>query len=186
MLKALLLIAVGMALAFGLRWGWASLFSFSAQSPQDYRDTTPSFDITEALNGPMDAEGMIYDFKGRVTSRFTARMTGTWDGGTGTLSESFSYATGYTQERKWQLTMGEDGHFTATADDIIGTGQGQQSGATVRLQYRIRLPEEAGGHVLDVIDWMYLMENGTILNRSEFRKFGIKVAELIATFRKVD
>jgi hypothetical protein len=37
--------------------------------------------------------------------------------------------------------------------------------------------------VLDVTDWMYLMENGTIINRSQFRKWGVKVAELIATMR---
>jgi hypothetical protein len=30
---------------------------------------------------------------------------------------------------------------------------------------------------------MYLMPNGTIINRSQFRKFGIKVAELVATMR---
>ena len=31
---------------------------------------------------------------------------------------------------------------------------------------------------------MNIMENGTIINRSEFRKFGVKVGELVATFRK--
>jgi hypothetical protein len=30
---------------------------------------------------------------------------------------------------------------------------------------------------------MYLTPNGTIVNRSQFRKFGIKVAELVATMR---
>ena len=40
-----------------------------------------------------------------------------------------------------------------------------------------------GGHVLNVVDWMYLMENGTIMNRSQFTKFGITVAELVATMR---
>ena len=30
---------------------------------------------------------------------------------------------------------------------------------------------------------MYLMPNGTTMNRSHFCKFGIKVAELIATMR---
>jgi hypothetical protein len=30
---------------------------------------------------------------------------------------------------------------------------------------------------------MYLMENGTIMNRSQFTKFGITVAELVATMR---
>jgi hypothetical protein len=56
----------------------------------------------------------------------------------------------------------------------------------VLLNYRLRLTPEAGGHVLKVTDWMYLMENGTIMNRSQFTKFGIKVAELVATMRKKD
>ena len=51
------------------------------------------------------------------------------------------------------------------------------------LKYTIELPGEAGGHRLDVTDWMYLTENGTIINRSEMRKFGFKVAELVATMR---
>ena len=58
-------------------------------------------------------------------------------------------------------------------------------GPTVHLNYRITLPESAGGHTLSVTDWMYMCENGTIMNRSQFRKFGIKVAELIATMRKI-
>ena len=51
------------------------------------------------------------------------------------------------------------------------------------MKYKIRLPEDAGGHVLSVVDWMYLVDNGTILNRSQMRKFGVKVAELVATMR---
>jgi len=53
----------------------------------------------------------------------------------------------------------------------------------VQLKYKIQLPESAGSHVLDTTDWMYLAPNGTIVNRSQFRKFGIKVAELVATMR---
>ena len=66
---------------------------------------------------------------------------------------------------------------------MVGEGSGRVEGSGVLLRYRIRLTPEAGGHVLDVTDWMYLMENGTIINRSQFRKFGIKVAELVATMR---
>jgi hypothetical protein len=33
---------------------------------------------------------------------------------------------------------------------------------------------------------MYLTPGGVIVNRSQFRKFGIRVAELVATMRKVD
>ncbi|MBE1296375.1 DUF3833 domain-containing protein [Phycobacter azelaicus] len=165
---------------------WRPGFGFRSQRLEHYADTSPAFDIQERLSGNLISEGMIYGPRGRVVSRFVAQMRGTWDGATGTLSEDFNYANGTTQARKWYLKMGENGHFTATADDIIGTGKGRQMGAMVELNYRIRLPEDAGGHVLDVTDWMYLMENGTILNRSEMRKFGIKVVELIATMRPAE
>ena len=178
-MKLILLLLVA-ALVLAL---WRPGFGFRSQRLEHYAGTGPAFDIQERLSGNLISEGMIYGPRGRVVSRFVARMRGEWDGSSGTLSEDFSYANGSTQARKWNLTMGSDGHFTATADDIIGTGTGRQLGATVQLSYRIRLPEDAGGHVLDVTDWMYLMDNGTILNRSEMRKFGIKVAELIATMR---
>lgn len=157
--------------------------SFRSQRLSDYAGTGPAFDIRQHLNGPILSEGVIYGPTGRVSSRFVARMHGRWDGDNGTLSEDFTFAGGRQQMRLWTLTMGKDGHFTATAPDIIGQAKGQQMGAAVRMTYRIRLEPEAGGHVLDVTDWLYLMENDVILNRSEMRKFGIKVAELIATMR---
>jgi hypothetical protein len=48
------------------------------------------------------------------------------------------------------------------------------------------MPESAGSHVLDTVDWLYLAPNGNIINRSQFRKFGIQVAELVATMRPVN
>lgn len=175
-----ILIAIVLVLLVVNYW-----FSFRAQKPESYSGTAPHFDIRQHLSGPILCEGVIYGPLGRVNSRFVADMNGEWDGETGTLAEAFKYADGGEQLRKWHLKMGENGHFTATADDIIGEGKGVQIGATVRLEYRIRLPEKAGGHVLDVTDWMYLMENGSIMNRSQMRKFGLKVAELVATMRPV-
>ena len=157
---------------------------FHTQRPAHYAATGPKFDLRKHLSGPMTSEGMIYGPRGHVVSRFVADMNGTWDGTGGVLTEDFTYAdSGQMQARRWTLTFGENGRFTATAPDVIGTAQGEVSGASVRLTYRIKLLEDAGGHVLDVTDWMYLMENGVIMNRSEMRKFGIKVAELIATIR---
>ncbi len=158
---------------------------FAAQKPAHYRGLGPAFDPRNHLNGPILCEGVIYGPFGRVTSRFVAQMHGTWDGNTGILREHFRYDTGVEQLREWRLTMGNDGHIRAEADDLEGIGRGTVEGPTVQLLYRIKLPKDAGGHVLDVTDWMYLTDNGTIMNRSQFRKFGIKVAELVATMRQV-
>lgn len=166
------LIAIGRIRAFGREPALA------------YADTAPQIDLRQHLNGPIQCEGMIHGPTGRLASRFTAQMHGHWDGANGVLAENFTYASGGTQAREWRLQLGNDGRFTATADDVIGEAQGEFSGATIRMQYRLRLPQDSGGHVLNVTDWLYLSENGVILNRSEMRKFGIKVAELFAVMRK--
>lgn len=156
---------------------------FLAQRPADYAATLPAFDPRVNLGGKMISEGVLYGPTGRVVTSFVAEMNGDWQGDQATLSENFRYDSGTTQARKWVITMGTAGGFTATADDIIGTAIGQVSGSTLRMTYRLRLTPEAGGHVLDVVDWLYLTHDGTILNKSEMRKFGIKVAELVATIR---
>lgn len=158
---------------------------FAAQSAADYADSGPAFDLRVHLGGEMISEGLLFGPSGRVATRFVATMSGKWEGNRATLSEDFLYSSGGTQSRQWAITMGEGGAISATASDIIGVAQGQVSGATVRMTYRLRLSDDAGGHVLDVVDWLYLVEDGSILNKSEMRKFGIKVAELISTIRPV-
>lgn len=159
------------------------LFSFRAQAPEHYAATTPAFSITEHLTGPIQSEGVIFGPNGRMTNSFVAQMEGRLEGDQLVLSEDFTYSNGSTQAREWTITMEEDGRFTATADDIIGAATGRVAGAALNLRYRIVLPEAAGGHTLDVNDWLYLTADGVLMNRSEFRKFGIKVGELIATMR---
>jgi hypothetical protein len=177
------LLGIGTMLVLGfIRVRYAG---FVAQRPEDYADATgDTFDLRTHLDGAILCEGVIYGPTGRVTSRFTGEFEARWDGNTGVMTERFTYADGSVQDREWHLTLGNDGRIRATAPDVVGEGTGRQSGPTVQLRYRIRLPEDAGGHVLDTTDWMYLAPNGTIVNRSQFRKFGIKVAELVATMRR--
>jgi len=151
---------------------------FRTQRPADLATRGPRFHLRTHLSGPILCEGVIYGPTGRVASRFVAEMEGVWDGNTGVLKERFRYD-------EWRLFLSNDGAIRAEADDVVGAGSGRAEGPAVQLRYRIRLEPDAGGHVLDVTDWMYLMENGTIMNRSQFTKFGINVAELVATIRPV-
>tara|TARA_R110002096_G_scaffold52222_5_gene136204 strand:- start:4915 stop:5475 length:561 start_codon:yes stop_codon:yes gene_type:complete len=179
----MILFATGAALMLSIFVLACRFFGFSAQKPGDYTGKSPAIDLRTHLSGPMLCEGVIYGPSGRVTSRFVAQMQGKWSGNSGTLTEAFRYDSGKVQTRHWSLALGKDGSIRAEAPDLIGTGHGRVEGPCVMLRYRIRLERSAGGHVLDVTDWMYLMENGTIINRSQFRKWGLKVAELVATMR---
>jgi hypothetical protein len=182
-MDSLLLVALGAALVIIAGALRRRFWSFTAQKPEDYTGGQQQFDLRTHLNGPIICEGVIYGPLGRVTSRFVGEFEAQWDGNVGVMKEHFRYDSGATQDRVWNLRLGNDGRIRATAPDVVGTGTGMQMGSAVQLQYRIQLPEESGGHVLDTTDWMYLAPNGTIVNRSQFRKFGIQVAELVATLR---
>lgn len=175
-----LLLGLGVLTLAGCAWG------FTKQQPSDYSDTTPRFDVKRDLGGDYLSEGMIYDYTGKVVSRFKASMSGEFDENGGTLKEHFIYASGREDHRQWTITIVDDTHFTVTAPDLVGTGHGVVSGNSVQLKYKLKLNEDAGGHVLTVTDWMYLTDEGTILNRSQMKKFGIKVAELVAVFKHKD
>ena len=184
-MDGLLFVLLGVVLTTALFWARTRYAGFLAQSQVDYKAGDQIFDLRSHLNGELICEGVIYGPLGRVTSTFVGHFDAEWEGNRGVMREHFRYDDGSTQDRAWHLTVGNDGRIKATADDVEGDGSGVQSGSTVQLKYRIRLPEDAGGHVLDTVDWMYLAPNGTIVNRSQFRKFGFKVAELVATMRPV-
>lgn len=185
-MEFLIAFALGAALVGVAAWARGRYLDFAGQTPEDYSGTRETFDLRKHLNGPILCEGVIFGPTGRVSSRFVADFHATWDGDRGRMTERFRYCSGATQNREWRLTLLPDGRIRAEADDLVGTGEGRQSGSGVKLSYRIRLPESSGGHVLDAVDWMYLVDNGTIINRSQFRKFGFKVAELVATMRPVE
>lgn len=170
-------------LVWGLRRFTAD---FPAQRPADYADDYKVLDMKTDLNGEMVCEGVIFGPMGRVTSSFVADFNVTWDGDTARVEEHFVYDDSSTQDREWTLKLGTNGTFTATAPDVPGVGKGRYSGSTIQIRYPIKLPQDVGGHTLQTVDWIYLTGQGTLINRSQFRKFGIKVAELVATIRKRD
>ncbi|MEM9794955.1 MAG: DUF3833 family protein [Pseudomonadota bacterium] len=183
MMEQIAFFAIGFALALAVVWGVRRFMGFPAQDPQDYAHLGPELDLRARLKGPLLCQGVIFGPSGRVSSRFNATMNVTWDGRRGTMQERFVYDDGSEMERFWLIQQFEDGQVEVEAADVEGTGRGHIIGNALRLTYRYRLPEENGGHVLNATDWMYLLEDGTIINRSQFRKFGILAAELVATIR---
>lgn len=157
---------------------------FMGQSANDYAEDHPPFDMRKHLDGPMTCDGVIFGPLGRVTSTFEADFDVSWLGNICTMKEEFRYNDGSTQIREWRIELDGGGGFEAFADDVPGKGTGEISGSAVLFNYPIKLPEASGGHILNAFDCMFLTKNGTVVNRSQFRKFGFRVAELVATIKK--
>lgn len=179
-------VSVGAVAVLALVWVRVRYSGFIAQNPQDYSSKGIDFDLRTHLKGPIICEGVIFGPFGRVTSRFVGDFDCIWQDDHGVMREKFTYDDGSIQNREWTLVIDDGGVIKATAPDVIGIATGVQNGPSLQLKYRIQMPENAGSHVLDTVDWMYLTPNGNIVNRSQFRKFGIKVAELVATMRPVN
>jgi len=163
----------------------AGLSGCASQSLDDYANETPVLDLRDYLNGPLEASGIFFDRAGHASLRFVVDMTGEWDGNTGTLAERFRYSDGTTDERVWTIVFSDDARFTATAHDVVGEAVGGQKGNAAMMRYKLRIPRDGSEVVVSMEDWLYLQEDGTLINRTEMRKFGFKVGELVVVFRKV-
>lgn len=153
---------------------------------EDYATELPKVDVKEYFTGPIKAWGLIQGRNGKVLARFDVEMVGSWDGDSGTLEEFFNYYDGREQKRVWKINKIDSDRYTGRADDIIGTASGEQSGNAVRWSYDMDL--EVGGRTYKIRfdDWMWLMNDGILINRSYLKKFGITVAELTLFMQKVE
>lgn len=160
------------------------LSSCSANTLEYYKETTPKADIKEYFNGPIKAWGIVQDWRGRVVTRFDVEMLGTWQGDTGTLREDFTYYDGKKQERVWTIKKLADGSYEGTAPDILDKATGATSGSAARWNYVMDLPVDGTTYRIRFDDWMWVMNDGVLVNRSYLKKFGITVSELTIFMQK--
>ena len=149
-----------------------------------YQGTMPQADIREYFNGPIKAWGIVQDWRGRVVSRFDITMIGEWQGDTGTLTEHFTYYDGSTQKRVWTIRKLADGSYEGTASDILDKAVGQTKGSAMQWQYVMDVPVDDTTYRLRFDDWMWLINDGVLINRSYLKKFGITVSELTIFMQK--
>jgi hypothetical protein len=156
----------------------------STHTIDDYRDQKPVLDLPTYFNGVIDAYGVFQDRSGRVVRRFTVVMTCTWQGDQGVLDEVFTYSDGGNERRIWRLTRGPDGQYTGTADDVVGTAQGQTRGNAFRWAYTLRLPVDGTTYEVQFDDWMFLMDQRVMLNKAVMSKWGVRLGEVTLSFVK--
>ena len=160
------------------------LSSCSSNKLAFYNGTAPTADIKEYFDGPIKAWGIVQDWRGRVVRRFDITMVGSWDGDTGTLREKFDYYDGEQQERIWTIKKLGDGTYEGTASDIIDTATGNTSGSAARWNYVMDLPVKDTTYRINFDDWMWIMNDGVLINRSYLKKFGFTVSELSIFMQK--
>ena len=84
----------------------------------------------------------------------------------------------------WTLTRGPDGQYTGRADDVVGEATGQARGNAFHWQYTLQQPVDGKVYDVQMDDWMFLIDDKRMLNRTEMRKFGIRLGDVTVSFTK--
>jgi len=163
------------------------LFSCSNKSPKIYENSAPKFDIRKFFRGNLEAYGILQDRSGKVIKTFTVKMTGSWQGNQGILKEDFVFSDNKTDHREWKISMIDDHNFTAQAGDVVGIANGEQYGNAVRMNYVLTIPldDNKTKYNFTINDWMYLINDDSLINVSTISKFYIKFATLTIGFKKI-
>jgi hypothetical protein len=161
-----------------------SLTGCASVDPAIYRGEQPELDVTRFFNGHIEAWGMFQDRSGEVKRRFTVQLEGQWTGNEGTLTEHFVYSDGEIQDRRWSMHRIDAHHVIGEAPDIVGRAEGEVAGNAVRWRYVLDLPVGGSHYHVDFDDWMYQMDERTMLNHAVMSKFGVRLGDVFLTFRK--
>lgn len=150
-----------------------------------YQNEKPVLDLKTYFNGTLDGVGMFQDRSGAVIKRFHVVIQARWEGEIGTLDEQFVWSDGTTSQRVWTITKQGAQRYTGTAADVIGEARGEASGNALRWRYVLDLPVEGGKtYHVDFDDWMFLMDDKVMLNKSAMSKWGFHLGEVTLSFTK--
>ena len=150
--------------------------------PSAFATTTPAFDPVTFWAGHTTSWGVIEDRDGAPTSIITTTTDATPDGPDGLHMIQHVRHDGQDTVRDWHFRRTAPGQFQATANDLVGTARGSTSGRT--LHWTWTLASKPGNPLFNVTmdQWMYLADNGTLMNRTIITKLGVRLAEVSEQF----
>ncbi|WP_434707153.1 DUF3833 domain-containing protein [Pseudomonas sp. R1-1] len=161
-----------------------ALASCSGVDVRSYSREKPTLELREFFEGRVEAWGIFQKRSGEVAKRFHVVINGQSEGDKLILDESFIYSDGTKQKRVWTLTPDGPGQWRGTAGDVVGEARGETAGNALRWRYVLRLPVDGEEYDVELDDWMYLMDDKTLINRSYMSKFGVEVGQITLFFRK--
>ncbi len=143
-------------------------------------DPNARFDPRAFFTGRSHGEGTLHKIIGG-DSQIVVDSIGRPDGRGGlVLDQKIRSGSKSPRQRRWIMRPAGPNRYTGTLTEAEGPVAVQVNGPRATIRYRMR-----GG--IDIEQHLALQPDGrTLLNRLNARKFGIRVAQLDETIRKVD
>lgn len=149
-----------------------------------YAERTPTLVLEDYFLGETTAYGIFEDRFGKLRRTFKVDITGTIEDNQLTLDERFVYDDGERQTRIWVIDILGNGQYRGTAGDVPDVATGEVSGNAFNWKYKVDLKVGDSTWNVGFDDWMYLLEDGVLMNRAYVTRWGIRIGEVTIAFQK--
>ena len=160
------------------------LIGCSAMKIEDFANTNPEFKLMEFFEGNVKAWGIVEDRFGNIRRQFKVDMKGTIENDILTLEEDFVYADGEIDKRIWKFSKLDEKSYKGLANDIIGEAIAKEQGNAFNMKYKMDLDLGFAELRVNFNDWMFKIDEETIINKATINKFGLNIATVTLFFRK--
>jgi len=165
-----------------------SLFLFNLtgcnnMTPDHYKNASPRLVLEDYFLGQTRAWGIFQNRSGVVERQFTVDILGKIVDKNLVLEEDFTYSDGTIDRRVWTIKKIDENNYEGRAADVIGHATGKAYGNSLNWAYTLDLPYKEGTVKVQFDDWMFLQEDGVLINRAKMTKFGIYLGEVTLIFK---
>ena len=145
--------------------------------------TIPIFEPENYFAQRLDAYGVFVDRFGSIQRQFEVVVEGRKTDTGFSLDEYFLYDDGEREERRWDVTALGNGRYEGRCRDVIGVARGVCTANMLSWKYRFRLEMFGRKVAVTFDDVMVLQAGGVLVNRATVSKAGLKLGEVLLTFR---
>ncbi len=162
-----------------------TLAGCASLKPSDFAGGRPVFQPDRFFAGCTHSSGVRESAGGAPTERVTTDTVGHWQGNVLHLEQNLTFGDGKTQHRSWRIRRQDAHHFSATANDMVGTARGEAYGNVFHWSFTLALSPGNPLANVRMSQWMYLQPDGkTMINHTTIRKAGFVVAQVTEQFRR--
>ena len=151
-----------------------------------FANTAPAFDPLTFFTGHTTSWGVIENRDGGPSDIVTTDCVGSAEGPDGLrMVQHVTNAEGTTQ-REWHMRRLGGGKFEASANDMVGTATGESSGRVFHWTWTLATRPGNAWRDVQFEQWMYLMDDGAMVNRTQVTKLGIRLAQVTEQFHRAE
>lgn len=163
---------------------WGSLASCSGPRARDFKGQGPTLDPKAYFSGHVRSWGVVEGRNGKVSDQFSTQMHGVPRPDGLLLRQDFTFASGKKEHRVWDIHVVDAHHFEGRANDSVGLAHGEAWGNAFEWNYTLAVPVKDHTINVNFRQIMLLQPGGVLLNRVQYRKFGLRLGTISEFFRK--